>query len=116
MVIVILFALHVLLVYTIFIDVLNGFFIVDPYSEAGNYFQETDGNYMGRVEVLENETPIEALYEFASVFGTAGEKYKNTAILRTPRFWRLLDQLCDGNEHLDCSRRNPTIAKFLNFN
>jgi hypothetical protein len=102
-----LFALHVLLVYTIFIDVLNGFFIVDPYKEAGNYFEETDGNYMGRVEVLENETPIEALYEFASVFGTAGTKYKNTAILRTPRFWSLLDQLCEGNEHLDCSRRTP---------
>ena len=78
--------LHVLLVYTIFIDVLNGFFIMSPYKEAGKYFDDDDGNYMGRVEVLENEAPIESLYEFASQFGTAGTKYKNTAILRTPRF------------------------------
>ena len=80
---------------------------MSPYKEAGKYFDDDDGNYMGRVEVLENEAPIESLYEFASQFGTAGTKYKNTAILRTPRFWALFKQLCDGNEHLDCSRRSP---------
>ena len=101
------FVLHVVSVRIIYTDVVNGFFIMNPYEEAQKYFDAHSGNYMGRVEVLENEEPVESLYEFASVFGTYGEKHLNTPILRLPRFWRLFDQLCKGYPHLDCSRRKP---------
>ena len=62
---------------------------------------------MGNLLVLENQAPIDALYEFASSFGTYGEKHLNTPILRRPRYWNLFRQLCEENEHLDCSRRKP---------
>jgi hypothetical protein len=98
---------HFYLVSHVYTDVLHGFFILSPHVEASKYFDTNAGNYMGDLIVLENQAPIDALYEFASSFGTYGEKYLNTPILRRPRYWDLFRQLCEENRNLDCSRRIP---------
>jgi len=91
----------------VYTDVLRGFFILSPHVEAAGYFDKGGGNYMGDIVVLENQAPIDALYEFASTFGTYGEKYLNTPILRRPRYWNLFKQLCEENPFLDCTRVIP---------
>ena len=95
---------HYYLVSHICTDILHGFFIMSPFNEASKYFDANSGNYMGDLVVLENQAPIDALYEFASSFGTYGEKHLSTPILRRPRYWNLFHQLCAENKNLDCSR------------
>ena len=98
---------HYYMVSHVYTDVLHGFFIMDPHKEASKYFDTNSGNYMGDLIVLEGQAPIDALYDFASSFGTYGEKYLSTPILRRPRYWNLFRQLCDENKNLDCSRTIP---------
>ena len=98
---------HMYMVEQVYTDVLHGFFIKSPYTEAANYYDPDSGNFMGDIMVLENVAPIDALYEFASKFGTYGTMHLNTPILRRPRYWNLFQQLCEENPHLDCSRRTP---------
>ena len=98
---------HYYLVQHVYTNILRGFFILSPHKESALYFDQNGGNYMGDIVVLEGDTPIDALYEFASIFGTYGETYLNTPILRTQRYWDLFHQLCGENPHLDCSQTIP---------
>ena len=98
-------AVHCLCVVYVYADILNGFFILDPYVEAFKYYDENDGNYMGQIRVMEGVAPVEAVYDFAKEFGNYGEKWKiKEHILRRPKQDRLFQNLCEENEYLDCSR------------
>ena len=92
-------------------DLERGFFVESSAIEAAEYYSK---NYIGDILLLEDQEPVDAVYEFVAQFGTHGEKHLNPLILRSPRQQYLLEQLCeDSAVKALCGKRSYAREQML---